>query len=50
MWAEVAEGIVLIEEGGAEHCPLPRRQLQELHEHGRDGDVHRVATDPPAID
>ena len=47
-WVEVAEGIAGIEEGGAKHCPSPRRQPQQLEEH--DGDVHRVTTDPPAID
>ena len=29
----VAEGIVGIDEGGAEHCPSPRRQPQQHHEH-----------------
>ena len=33
LWVEVAEGIVLIEKGGAEHCPSPRREPQQLEEH-----------------
>jgi len=31
LWVQVAVGIILIEEGGAEHCPSPRRQPQQLH-------------------
>ena len=51
LWVEVAEGIVRIEEGGAEHCASPRRKLQQLDQHGaRDSHMHRVATDPPATD
>ena len=33
LWVEVAEGIVLIGEGGAEHCNSPRRKPQQLEEH-----------------
>ena len=46
----VAERIMGIDEGGAEHCPLPRRQLQELDQHAiATWHLHRVATDPPAM-
>ena len=30
LWVEVAEEIVLIDKGGAEHCPSLRRKPQQL--------------------
>ena len=49
-WVEVAEGIVGIEEGGAEHCPSPRRQPQHLHEHAMATCTASPRTHLPLID
>ena len=50
IWVEVAEGIVVIERGGAKHCPSPRRQPQQLEEHAMATCTASPRTHLPLID